>query len=71
VSGTELVPTDRHAGATIIVDVTMNQNPLQLRTDAGSVVESDEAIVGDVFRTWLRWYGQRWTVVDWKRAVTE
>jgi hypothetical protein len=71
VTATDLRPTDHHAGATAIVDVTVQQTAMQV-VDAGhGVVESAPAIKDGVFRTWVRWDGHAWLVVDWKRAVVK
>jgi len=71
VSGTDLKPTDGLAGATAIVDVTVQQTALKVLATSGAVVESTLAIKDGLFRTWVRWNGARWQVVDWKRAVVK
>ncbi|PZS16155.1 MAG: hypothetical protein DLM57_10960 [Pseudonocardiales bacterium] len=71
VTGTELMPTDHHAGSTEIVDVTVQQGGLKVISASGAVIESAPQIENDVFRTWLRWDGHSWVVVDWKRVVVK
>ena len=71
VTATDLVPTDGHAGATNIVDVTVQQTAMKVISASGAVVESSMPIKDGLFRTWLKWDGATWVVVDWKRAVVK
>jgi hypothetical protein len=71
VTATDLVPTDGHSGATAIVDVTIQQTALKIISASGGVVESSIPIKDGLFRTWLKWNGATWVVVDWKRAVVK
>jgi hypothetical protein len=71
VTATDLLPTDGHAGATAIVDVTIQQSAMKIISAAGAVVESSMPIKDGLFRTWLKWNGANWVVVDWKRAVVK
>ena len=71
VTGTDLKASDGHAGATAIVDVTVQQGAMKVLDASGAVVDSAPAIKNGLFRTWLRWNGVGWVVVDWKRAVVQ
>jgi hypothetical protein len=70
VTSSQVRPSDGHDGATAIIDLTFDQQSLKVERANGKVVETDPGIRSGVFRHWVRWVGGKWSLVDWKRAVT-
>lgn len=68
--GLTIRSNDHHAGADLVVDVTVNQSALKVRTGSGKIVETAKAVTRAVFRVWVAWRNSAWVVVDWKHAVT-
>jgi len=62
---------DHHANATSLDDVTVTVGALETLDRAGHVQSRAPAIPHITYRIWLRWTGARWTVVDWKEAVSK
>jgi len=71
VTNSDLRAADGHLNASRIVDLTLRQEALRILDDAGSLKRSSPAVKSVIYRTWLRWTGSAWTVVDWKRVVAE
>lgn len=71
VISTSIQPNDHRDGATAVVDVTVNQTALKVVSASGKMLGRAKAVHGGRFRVWLRWLGSRWTVVDWKQAVSK
>jgi hypothetical protein len=64
-----LQPNDHHNGATAVDDITVSIGALQAIDSRGRVVESDPAHPRVVYRVWLRWRADSWTVVETKQGA--
>ena len=71
VTSTQIQPVDHRNGATAVVDVTVSVEALRAINSKGQVVETGGASPDVIYRVWLRWQTDKWTVVDWKRGVTK